>query len=65
LKLELFFHPKIKVNVIFPHLNLSIDPLMAPPSNEQAKLLRQLVLSGMVDKIAKCVKFNAKKIKLS
>jgi len=32
--------------------------MMAPPSNEQAKLLRQLVLSGMVDKIAKSVQFT-------
>ena len=41
------------VNVLFPNLNLTIDPTMAPPSQEQAKLLRQLVLSGMVDRIAK------------
>lgn len=41
------------VNVIFPDLNLSIDPLMSPPSQENAKLLRQIVLSGMVDRIAK------------
>ena len=35
------------------HLNLTIDPTMAPPSHEQAKLLRrQLVLNGMVDRIA-------------
>lgn len=31
---------------------------MAPPSNEQAKLLRQLVLSGMVDKLAKLIQCN-------
>lgn len=41
------------VNLILPELNISIDPLMPPPSQEQAKLLRQIVLSGMVDKIAK------------
>jgi ATP-dependent RNA helicase DHX37/DHR1 len=41
------------VNLIFPNMNIVIDPLMAPPSQEQAKLLRQIVLSGLVDKIAK------------
>ena len=41
------------MNVIFPKMDLVIDPLMEPPSEEDAKLLRQLVLSGMVDKIAK------------
>jgi ATP-dependent RNA helicase DHX37/DHR1 len=41
------------VNVIFPAMNLSIDPLMPPPSHEQAKLLRQIALSGLVDKLAK------------
>ena len=41
------------VNVIFPEINLTIDPLMSPPNEENAKLLRQLVLSGMVDRIAK------------
>lgn len=41
------------VNIIFPQMNLSIDPLMSPPSQENAKLLRQIVLSGMVDRIAK------------
>lgn len=41
------------VNVIFPNIDLQIDPKMAPPNEEHAKLLRQLVLSGMVDRIAK------------
>jgi ATP-dependent RNA helicase DHX37/DHR1 len=41
------------VNVIFPNMDIRIDPLMAPPSQEQAKLLRQIVLSGLVDKIVK------------
>ena len=40
-------------NIVFPQLNLSIDPLLTPPSQEQAKLIRQLVLSGMVDRIAR------------
>ncbi len=41
------------VNIILPSLGLSIDPLMAPPSQEQARLIRQIVLSGMVDRIAR------------
>ena len=41
------------VNIIFPNLNLIIDPMMMPPTQEQAKLIRQIILSGMVDRIAK------------
>jgi len=41
------------VNIILPSLELSIDPLMSPPNQEQARLIRQIVLSGMVDKIAR------------
>lgn len=41
------------VNLIFADVNLVIDPKMMPPSQEQAKLLRQIVLSGMVDRVAK------------
>ncbi len=42
---------------MFPNLNMVIDPLISPPTQEQAKLLRQIILSGMVDKIAKYLKF--------
>ena len=41
------------MNAIFPKINLIIDPKMQPPTHEQAKLLRQIILSGMIDKVAK------------
>ena len=41
------------VNFVMPHLNLLIDPKMEPPSDEHAKLLRQIILSGSVDRIAR------------
>jgi len=41
------------VNSIFPTLDLIMDPKMRPPTQEEATLLRQIVLSGMVDRIAK------------
>ncbi|CAF0896634.1 unnamed protein product [Brachionus calyciflorus] len=56
------------VNLIFPQIDLTIDPQMKPPNEEHAKLLRQLVLSGMVDRIAKrhdeiLIKQDGKEIK--
>jgi hypothetical protein len=30
-----------------------MNPKLQPPTDQQAKLLRQIFLSGMVDKIAK------------
>jgi ATP-dependent RNA helicase DHX37/DHR1 len=41
------------VNSIFPLVNVTLDPRMKPPTQDDAKLLRQIFLSGMVDKIAK------------
>ena len=36
-----------------PDLKIAIDPSMSPPTNEQAKLLRQLILAGMGDRVAR------------
>lgn len=44
---------EIVVNI--PSLSLTIDPGMQPPTDSEAKLLRQLVLSGMGDQIARKV----------
>lgn len=42
-----------EVNMVMPNLNLALDPSLKPPSDLEAKLLRQIVLSGMPDQIAK------------
>ncbi|XP_048505748.1 probable ATP-dependent RNA helicase kurz isoform X2 [Athalia rosae] len=38
-----------------PGLDLTVDPRMAPPTDTQARLLRQILLSGMADQIARKV----------
>lgn len=42
-----------ELNLLIPNLGLSVDPKMEPPSNLQAKLIRQVVLMGFSDHIAK------------
>ncbi|KAK3913986.1 putative ATP-dependent RNA helicase kurz [Frankliniella fusca] len=44
-----------EVNLNVTDLNLSVDPNMSPPTDMQAKLLRQVLLSGLVDQVAKRV----------
>lgn len=43
-----------EINLNIPDLNLTIDPKMSPTDME-AKLLRQIILAGMADQIAKKV----------
>lgn len=50
-KLRLQLTNEIKINV--PDADVSVDPKLAPPSDVQAKLLRQLLLAGMGDRVAK------------
>ena len=45
-----------KVNDIWPKLNVIMSPKMQPPSEQDARLLRQIILSGSPDQIAKKVK---------
>lgn len=52
-KLRLQLTNEIKVNV--PGADVCVDPKLAPPSDAQAKLLRQLLLAGMGDRVAKKV----------
>lgn len=49
-KLRLQLTNEILLNV--PSLDVTIDPKMGPPTDLQAKLLRQIILSGMVDQVA-------------
>lgn len=41
-----------QINLNIPNLNLAVDPNMKPPTDHQAKLLRQIVLAGMGDQVA-------------
>ncbi|EFN84450.1 Probable ATP-dependent RNA helicase kurz [Harpegnathos saltator] len=47
-----------EVNLITPDLNLAIDPKLSPPTDMQIRLLRQIVLTGMADQVAKKVMPN-------
>ncbi|XP_076653384.1 putative ATP-dependent RNA helicase kurz [Halictus rubicundus] len=44
-----------EINLNIRDLNLTIDPQMKPPSDVEAKLLRQIILAGMADQVAKKV----------
>ncbi|KOC64378.1 putative ATP-dependent RNA helicase kurz [Habropoda laboriosa] len=44
-----------EINLNIQDLNLVIDPWMKPPVDAEAKLLRQIVLTGMADQVAKKV----------
>ena len=43
------------VNSLIPSANLVLDPALKPPRDQQAKLLRQIVLSGLGDHVARLV----------
>ncbi|XP_033339940.2 putative ATP-dependent RNA helicase kurz [Megalopta genalis] len=44
-----------EINLNIQDLNLTIDPKMKPPSDTEVKLLRQIILAGMADQVAKKV----------
>lgn len=46
------------INLNMPELNLFVDPKMNPPSDFQAKLLRQILLSGLGDHVARKINEN-------
>lgn len=57
-----------EINLSMPEVNLCVDPKMKPPTDLQAKLLRQIILSGMGDQVARRIpdeelKDNQDKIK--
>ncbi|XP_025088958.1 probable ATP-dependent RNA helicase DHX37 isoform X1 [Pomacea canaliculata] len=41
------------INMALPEANLCVDPKLTPPTDLQAKLLRQIALSGLADHIAR------------
>ncbi|XP_047494432.1 probable ATP-dependent RNA helicase kurz [Penaeus chinensis] len=44
-----------EINMIIPSCNIVLDPHMAPPTDDEARLLRQIVLAGAVDHVARRV----------
>uniref|UniRef100_A0A8D9FH90 RNA helicase n=1 Tax=Cacopsylla melanoneura TaxID=428564 RepID=A0A8D9FH90_9HEMI len=50
-----------ELNVNIPDLDLCVDPDMPPPTDTQARLLRQIALAGMVDQVARLVPDEEKK----
>ncbi|XP_045588877.2 probable ATP-dependent RNA helicase kurz [Procambarus clarkii] len=44
-----------EINLIIPSCDLVLDPKMPPPTDDQARLLRQIVLAGSVDHVARRV----------
>jgi len=45
----------VAVNSLIPSADLVLDPSLKPPGDVQAKLLRQIVLSGLGDHVARFV----------
>lgn len=44
-----------EINLIIPSCDLMLDPQMPPPTDDQARLLRQIALAGLVDHVARRV----------
>ncbi|KAM7350528.1 putative ATP-dependent RNA helicase kurz [Cochliomyia hominivorax] len=42
-----------EINLNIDNVNLSVDPAMPPPTDSQARFLRQILLAGMGDKVAR------------
>lgn len=51
-----------EINLNVPNLNIWVDPNMDPPTDQQAKLLRQILLAGLGDQVAR--KWPAEEVKL-
>lgn len=52
-----------EINLAMPAVRLAVDPRMQPPTDVQAKLLRQIVLAGMGDQVARRVADDERKSK--
>ncbi|XKL67300.1 hypothetical protein PGB90_002791 [Kerria lacca] len=42
-----------EINLNVPNLNLAVDPCLPVPTNEQARRLRQIILCGLADQVAR------------
>lgn len=47
-----------EINLSVSGADATIDPEMAPPDDNQARLLRQLILSGLADQVARKIQLN-------
>ncbi|CAB4066530.1 DHX37 [Lepeophtheirus salmonis] len=54
-----------EVNIVLPGKNLALDPNLKPPSDEDAKLLRQIILSGLPDQVASKIHKDGKEWKFA
>jgi ATP-dependent RNA helicase DHX37/DHR1 len=52
-----------EINLNVPKLALAINPKMEPPTDNQAKLLRQILLSGLGDQVARKIPDEELKLK--
>ena len=44
-----------QINLVVPSAALGVDPRLAPPSEAQCRLLRQVLLAGLPDHVARRV----------
>lgn len=44
-----------EINLNMPDVELNVDPKLKPPTDIQSKLLRQILLSGMADQVARII----------
>ena len=44
-----------QINLVVPSASLGVDPRMAPPAESQCRLLRQVLLAGLPDHVARRV----------
>ncbi|CRK87788.1 CLUMA_CG001540, isoform A [Clunio marinus] len=51
------------INLNVPKLELTVDPLMKPPNDQQSKMLRQILLSGLGDQVARKIPDEELKLK--
>lgn len=51
------------INLNVPNLDISVDPKMEPPTEQQAKMLRQILLSGLGDQVARKIPDSELKLK--
>ena len=51
------------INLNVPNLELGVDPKMEPPTDQQAKMLRQILISGLGDQVARKIPDEELKLK--
>uniref|UniRef100_A0A1A9ZLF8 RNA helicase n=1 Tax=Glossina pallidipes TaxID=7398 RepID=A0A1A9ZLF8_GLOPL len=47
-----------EINLNIANVDLCVDPAMAPPTDSQARFLRQILLAGMGDRVARKIPLN-------